>query len=154
MQKVLASIAILLMLLSCGCAVAFSPTIYYDRIKGPAISNSMAIGERVYVESICVGVPGVVTQINAGRGGGELSIGAGWEGFCAAIAKASILRTWGDPIDTEPDQTYIGVGLDFRMALIYVTGSVYTHLSGSDDYHQNIWSVGFGVSWSFTWNDI
>ena len=93
---------------------------------------------------------GFIMRAEAGKGGGELSIGYGGASLaiplvCELAPKVSILRTWGDPGGAEPGQTYIGAGLDLMFMLVYVTVSHYWHYSGNDNEHDRITSVGVGI---------
>lgn len=149
MQRALASVAIMPLLLACGCGLeAEYLGVQYDRIQGPTISGG------VYVET---GSKPLITMcVEAGEGGGELSMGYGDGGLIGntyfawgLFPKVSVLQTWNDPIRAEPNQTYIGVGLDIMLyTFIYATVSHYWHIAGSDDEHQNIWSVGVGLQFS------
>ena len=141
MQRALASIAILLMLQACVLAPDpfFFPNVHYDRIQGPTIAGGM-------MGCLDCDEATMIMRVEAGKGGGELSIGYGDAGLLYELAaKASVLQTWGDPIGLEPEQTYIGVGLDLmNTQFVYVTVSHYWHIAGSDDEHDRIWSVGVG----------
>ena len=91
---------------------------------------------------------GVIARAEAGTGGRELSIGYSWHDELVTgelAVKASVLDTWNDPKHAEPDQTYVGVGIDLVFLLVYVTVSHYWHVAGNDDEHDRITSVGVGI---------
>jgi hypothetical protein len=57
---------------------------------------------------------GLLLQIEPGVAGGKLSIGyaRGLFPYAGAGIKASLLRTWGRPLVTEPRQTYAGLEIE------------------------------------------
>ncbi len=54
---------------------------------------------------------GLLIQVEPGLGGGKASLGyaTGLLPYAAAGVKASVLRTWGRPLWTEPGRTYVGL---------------------------------------------
>jgi hypothetical protein len=54
---------------------------------------------------------GLLIQVEPGLGGGKASLGyaTGLLPYAAGGVKASVLRTWGQPLLTEPGRTYVGV---------------------------------------------
>ena len=54
---------------------------------------------------------GLLIQVEPGLGGGKASLGyaMGLLPYAAGGVKASVLRTWGHPLLTEPGRTYVGV---------------------------------------------
>lgn len=65
--------------------------------------------------AVCAG--GFLVEATAGSGGGKLSLGFGararvdeedFRGTVGVGLKASLARTWGSPIGTEPGLTYLG----------------------------------------------
>ena len=121
-----------------------SGNIRYDRIQRVAAGGKLIFKREEWRDD------GMAVQVEPGVSGGELAIGygGGWIGFGAAsyFLKASILRTWGDPpVGIEPNQTYVGLGVEGSFAGTYATLAVYRHVSGNDDEHPVIVSFGVGV---------
>jgi len=82
---------------------------------------------------------GFLLQAAAGSGGGKLSLGLGararvdTEDFRGAVGlslKLSVARTWGSPIGTEPDLTYLGPEVDFSISHVGVDLGVLWRVSG------------------------
>jgi hypothetical protein len=95
----------------------------------------------------CAG--GFVLGAEAGSGGGKLSLGVGanarvqsedFHGTVGVGLKASLARTWGNPIGTEPGLTYLGPELDLYVLRFGVGLGVLWRVSGSG-----------GSSALFTW---
>jgi hypothetical protein len=77
-----------------------------------------------------LGVAGLLVQVQAGTGGGKLSLGVGgdarirsddFKGVAAAGLKLSLARTWGSPLGTEPGLTYLGPELDLSAMHVALT---------------------------------
>ena len=82
---------------------------------------------------------GFLLQADAGTGGGKLSLGLGArarvesEDFRGAVGldvRLSVARTWGSPIGTEPDLTYVGPELGFSIVHVGVNLGVLWRVSG------------------------
>ena len=95
----------------------------------------------------CAG--GFVLDAEAGSGGGKLSLGVGanarvqsddFHGTVGVGLKASLARTWGSPVGTEPGLTYLGPELDLYVLRFGVALGVLWRVSGSG-----------GSSALFTW---
>jgi hypothetical protein len=98
---------------------------------------------------------GFLLQADAGTGGGKLSLGVGArarveeEGFRGTVGlalKASLARTWGSPIGTEPGLTYLGPEIDFSILRANLTLGVLWRVSGHAGPSALFsWGVGFGL---------
>jgi hypothetical protein len=98
---------------------------------------------------------GFLFQADAGSGGGKLSLGVGararvdeedFHGTVGVGLKASLVRTWGSPIGTEPDLTYLGPELDLSVLRINLSLGVLWRVSGSTGSSALFsWGLGFGL---------
>jgi hypothetical protein len=98
---------------------------------------------------------GFLFQADAGSGGGKLSLGVGararvdeedFHGTVGVGLKASLVRTWGNPIGTEPDLTYLGPELDLSVIRINLTLGVLWRVSGHTGSSALFsWGLGFGL---------
>jgi hypothetical protein len=97
---------------------------------------------------------GFLVQADAGSGGGKLSLGIGararveeedFHGTVGASLRASVLRTWGSPIGTEPHLTYLGPELDLSILRFNLTLGVLWRVSGHTGASAVFgWGIGFG----------
>jgi len=112
------------------------------------------------VKAICaVPIPhcaqGFLLQADAGSGGGKLSLGVGarahvdeedFRGTVGVALRASLARTWGSPVGTEPGLTYLGPELDLSIVRFNVTLGVLWRVSGHAGAGALFsWGVGFGL---------
>ena len=112
------------------------------------------------VKAVCaVPIPhcaqGFLFQADAGSGGGKLSLGIGararvddedFHGTVGVCLRASLLRTWGSPIGTEPNLTYLGPELDLSVVRFNLTLGVLWRVSGHTGASAVFgWGVGFGL---------
>lgn len=98
---------------------------------------------------------GFTFQADAGSGGGKLSLGVGararveeedFRGTVGVGLRASLVRTWGSPIGTEPDLTYLGPELDLSVIRINLTLGVLWRVSGDAGASALFsWGLGFGL---------
>jgi hypothetical protein len=98
---------------------------------------------------------GFLLQADAGSGGGKLSLGLGararvdeedFHGTVGVALRASLARTWGSPIGTEPDLTYLGPELDLSVVRVNLTLGVLWRLSGHAGASAVFgWGLGFGL---------
>jgi len=98
---------------------------------------------------------GFTFQADAGSGGGKLSLGVGararveeqdFRGTVGVGLRASLVRTWGSPIGTEPDLTYLGPELDLSVIRINLTLGVLWRVSGNAGSSALFsWGLGFGL---------
>jgi hypothetical protein len=98
---------------------------------------------------------GFLVQADAGSGGGKLSLGVGararvdeedFHGTVGVGLKASLVRTWGSPVGTEPDLTYLGPELDLSVVRINLTLGVLWRVSGNTGSSALFsWGLGFGL---------
>ncbi len=101
---------------------------------------------------------GSFLQLTAGRGGGGLSLG--WAQFLGRLhrddrtmaeaslawgVKATVLRTWGDPVGQAGGATFAGPGFEFSIARVNLELQVLRRLDGpaSGDW-LTVWGLGFG----------
>lgn len=96
---------------------------------------------------------GFLLQIEAGSGGGKVSLGLGgrarvktedWSGNLGASLKASLARTWGSPIGTEPNLTYLGPELDFTVKHVGASVGVLWRVDGQGGANV-LFSWGLGL---------
>jgi hypothetical protein len=82
---------------------------------------------------------GFLLQADAGSGGGKLSLGLGararvesedFHGAVGADIRLSVARTWGSPIGTEPDLTYLGPEIGLSIVHVGVNLGVLWRVSG------------------------
>jgi hypothetical protein len=112
------------------------------------------------VKAVCaVPIPhcaqGFLFQVDAGSGGGKLSLGIGararvddedFKGTVGVSLRASVLRTWGSPIGTEPNLTYLGPELDLSVVRFTLTLGVLWRVAGHTGASAVFgWGVGFGL---------
>lgn len=98
---------------------------------------------------------GFLFQADAGSGGGKLSLGVGararveepdFRGTVGVGLRASLVRTWGSPIGTEPNLTYLGPELDLSVLRVNLTLGVLWRLSGHTGSSALFsWGLGFGL---------
>jgi len=93
--------------------------------------------------------------LSPGTDGGRL--GVGYAGFLTLKSKpdftfitevrAVLLRTWGNPLSTDPNHTFVGAELRVSIVLINLGAGYYKHISDSnvdlDDFIG--FHVGFGL---------
>jgi hypothetical protein len=112
------------------------------------------------VKAVCaVPIPhcaqGFLLQADAGSGGGRVSLGVGaralvdepgFRGTVGVGLRASLVRTWGSPIGTEPGLTYLGPELDLSVVRANLTLGVLWRVSGDAGSSALFaWGVGFGL---------
>ncbi len=98
---------------------------------------------------------GFLFQADAGSGGGKLSLGIGararvdqedFRGTVGVGLRASLVRTWGSPVGTEPGLTYLGPELDLSIVRFNLTLGVLWRASGHAGASALFsWGVGFGL---------
>jgi hypothetical protein len=98
---------------------------------------------------------GFLFQVDAGSGGGKLSLGVGarahvdeedFRGTAGVGLRASLVRTWGSPIGTEPNLTYLGPELDVSVLRVNLSLGVLWRVSGSKGSSALFsWGLGFGL---------
>jgi hypothetical protein len=113
-------------------------------------------GERV--RAVCA-VPiahcagGFLVEAEGGTGGGKLSLGIGgharvdsddFRGAFGIGLKASLVRTWGEPVGTEPGLTYLGPELDLTVKHLGASIGVLWRVAGSGGASAVFsWGLGF-----------
>jgi len=112
------------------------------------------------VKAVCaVPIPhcaqGFLFQADAGSGGGKLSLGIGararvdeedFRGTVGVGLRASLVRTWGSPVGTEPGLTYLGPELDLSIVRFNLTLGVLWRVSGHAGASAIFgWGIGFGL---------
>jgi hypothetical protein len=98
---------------------------------------------------------GFLFQADAGSGGGKLSLGVGarahveepdFRGTVGVGLRASLVRTWGSPIGTEPGLTYLGPELDLSVLRVNLTLGVLWRVAGDTGSSALFsWGLGFGL---------
>lgn len=98
---------------------------------------------------------GFLFQADAGSGGGKLSLGVGarvrveepdFRGTVGVGLRASLVRTWGSPMGTEPGLTYLGPELDLSVLRVNLTLGVLWRVAGNVGSSALFsWGVGFGL---------
>jgi hypothetical protein len=98
---------------------------------------------------------GFLLQADAGSGGGKLSLGVGafahvnddeFKGNVGTALRVALARTWGNPLGTEPDLTYLGPELDLSVIRINLTLGVLFRLGGDRGAGTLFsWGLGFGL---------
>jgi len=112
------------------------------------------------VEGVCAApiahcAQGFLFQVEAGSGGGKVSMGVGararvdeedFHGTVGFGLRASLVRTWGSPLATEPGLTYLGPELDLSIMKVDLTLGVLWRLGGHAGASALVsWGVGFGL---------
>ena len=98
---------------------------------------------------------GFLLQADAGSGGGKLSLGVGarakiedegFRGTAGVALRLAVARTWGNPIGTDPNLTYVGPELDLSVIRIGLTMGVLFRVSGDHGSSALFsWGLGFGL---------
>lgn len=98
---------------------------------------------------------GFLLQLDAGSGGGKLSLGLGarariddddFHGTAGVSFRVALARTWGNPVGTEPGLTYLGPELDLSVIRINLTLGVLFRVNGDAGAGTLFsWGVGFGL---------
>jgi hypothetical protein len=98
---------------------------------------------------------GFLFQAEAGSGGGKLSLGVGarasveepdFRGTVGVGLRASLVRTWGSPIGTEPGLTYLGPELDLSVLRVNLTLGVLWRVAGNAGSSALFsWGLGLGL---------
>jgi hypothetical protein len=114
----------------------------YDSVVGPSAAVCLCIMMEHPHREVC-SHDFWILQIEAGRGGGKLQFGAGLWYMVGGMAKASLMRTWGDPMEVEPDQTYVGVELELNVFQLHGDVGLYQRIVG-DRETLVTWGVGIG----------
>ena len=98
---------------------------------------------------------GFTFQADAGSGGGKLSLGVGakahvdeedFHGTAGVGLRVSLARTWGSPIGTEPNLTYLGPEFDLSIIKFNLNLGVLWRVSGHGGSSAVFsWGLGFGL---------
>jgi hypothetical protein len=101
----------------------------------------------------CAG--GFLFRADAGSGGGKLSLGVGararveeedFNGTVGVGLRAAFVRTWGNPIGTEPGVSYLGPELDLAILRVNVTLGVLWRVSSNRGRSALFsWGLGLGL---------
>ncbi len=95
--------------------------------------------------------------LSPGTAGGRL--GVGYQGTATHVAskpdwamfieaRAVLLRTWSNPLETKANRTFIGAEIRFAPAVLFnIGGGYYWQLSPSDGSRDSFWGfhVGIGI---------
>ena len=126
----------------------------YSSVQGPSGSIGLIVGG--ITDYDLPQAAGLLLQVEPGRGGVRLNAGyaAGFfeKGLLgirvpllavAWSAKASVLRTWGDPMGLEPNQTFVGPEFDLTMYYVKLSVGYLWHVAGDGEKkNQFTWGVG------------
>jgi hypothetical protein len=98
---------------------------------------------------------GFLLRFDAGSGGGKFSLGLGafanvneedFKGTAGVAFRVALARTWGNPIGTEPDLTYLGPEFDLSVLRINLTLGVLFRIDGDRGAGTLFsWGLGFGL---------
>jgi len=118
-------------------------------------SLTLTIGATSDSPQFCAHEPlGPSVSVEAGTGGGQLAFGIGTVCLDTPLLpkyglalRAVVARTWGNPVRTEPGQTYLGVNLDLT-ALATLRLGVLKHV-GKGDPRARDWLFVYGVGFGF-----
>ena len=98
---------------------------------------------------------GFTFQADAGSGGGKVSLGVGakahvddedFHGSAGVGLRVSLARTWGSPIGTEPNLTYLGPEFDLSIIKINLNLGVLWRVAGHGGSSAVFsWGLGFGL---------
>ena len=98
---------------------------------------------------------GFLLRLDAGSGGGKFSLGLGayanvdekdFKGTAGVAFRVALARTWGNPIGTEPDLTYLGPELDLSILRINLTLGVLFRVNGDRGAGALFsWGLGYGL---------
>lgn len=83
-------------------------------------------------------------QVEGGEGGGKLQCGYGAWYMIGWAAKLSILRTWGETLELEPEQTYLGGELQLNCFLLNSSVGFYSELDG-DGEDETLVTLSAGI---------
>lgn len=124
---------------------------------GAAVSGELLYGLRADVREDgerVRGAAGLLMQVQAGSGGGKLSLGVGgrarlemedFKGPLAGGLKLSLARTWGSPVGTRPGLTYLGPELDLSAMHVALTLGSLFRVGGGSGGGIVVFSWGLGV---------
>ena len=96
---------------------------------------------------------GFVAEIGAGSGGGRLSLGVGalarihddgFKGVAGATFKMTLARTWGAPIGTAPNLSYLGPEMSLAVMHVGLDLGVLWRVSGAGG-SSAVFSWGLGL---------
>jgi hypothetical protein len=91
---------------------------------------------------------GILLEFETGPCGGKINFGGFSYIICGGSIKASVFRTWGDPVYIDPGQLYAGMELDFRFYPYIVSAGVYRHIHGDSPDPLTISTLGVGLFFS------
>jgi hypothetical protein len=110
-------------------------------------------------ETTCA-VKGLLAQVEAGTGGGTVSLGWGslvgekeknrfflHHVYVGYALRGSILRTWGDAPLEPVAQTFAGAEAEFAVAVACFSLGVYRRISGAPG--EPTWRLTGGIGWGF-----
>ena len=117
----------------------------YDSVVGPSVAACLCVMMEHPDREMCSHDFWIV-QLEAGRGGGKLQFGVGLWYMVGGMAKVSLMRTWGDPMEVEPNQTYAGVELELNLFQLHSDIGLYQRIAGDADDKESLvtWGVGIG----------
>jgi hypothetical protein len=123
---------------------------------GAAVTGELIYGPRADVREDgerVRGRAGLLVQVQAGSGGGKLSLGVGgrarvesedFKGTLAAGLKLSMARTWGSPVGTGSGLYYLGPELDLSAMHVALTLGPLFRVGGGGSGGAVLFSWGLG----------
>ncbi|HOW98536.1 MAG TPA: hypothetical protein P5567_06020 [Kiritimatiellia bacterium] len=73
-------------------------------------------------------------QAEAGVGGGKILVGGDTFGAGFGLGvKAVLLRTWLEPVEVEPDTTYLGAEFEAGFRQLFAAAGAYARVGGEDN---------------------
>jgi len=82
-----------------------------------------------------------------GLNGGKAQVGYGFFYWISLWGKVSLMRTWYEPREIKPNQTYLGVEGQLTLMALNFSVGMYQHISGSDTDNNKILTGSVGLGW-------
>jgi len=145
---------LLLVLVSAASArtgLPFTPTVGLQVTSPQRFNASIGLAS-IEMGSLWGPEAGILARLEPGLCAGKAHLGTRFAFAMAFIdifytdLTAAVMHTWGDTWGSLPrDQTYIGGEARFGANLLMGTAGVYRHVSGSDEDHDWVVSLGVGL---------
>ena len=140
---------ILILILIAGSA--FCDSILSFKVKNPEIFTLSYT--QLWLETFGEGPvfyqEGPMFEIEAGLGGFKINVGKASGSVGGGTVKASLFKTWGDPIYIEPNQLYFGGEIDLQFNHFIASIGAYYHIHGEDEDRKFISTAGVGFCFAF-----
>ncbi|MCG6961955.1 MAG: hypothetical protein LJE95_01660 [Acidobacteria bacterium] len=135
------------------------PLLGWTRPNGPSGSLALML-THLEPDADCATlceISGPYAQLGAGTGGGRLSLGYGQllgelrrdrlltHAYLGYGLKATLLRTWSNPVGAPPSTTYLGAAAEVSIARVNIELGALRRVQGRrDDRWLFTWGLGFG----------